>query len=599
MPFDAGVMAAVVKQLEMQAVGARIDKIYQPDRDEVMLGLRVQNGNKRLLLSACAGNSRAGFCNAERENPATPPMFCMLLRKHLSGGHILSVKQIGFDRALEMKIGATDDMGFATERYLICEIMGTYSNIIFLDENRRILSVIHPVSLSASNKRQVLCGFEYEDPPKQEGKINALDVTEEIFAERCKNALDFGNAPAADKFLIANFAGLSPLIAREITYRASGNTSTPLGNVDIQKLWFNFSKIYTDVKNGVFSPCLIKNTDGKVMDFSFCEIRQYATLAVIKPYDDISELLDVFYSERDKNEHIKRRGQDVLRLLANAESRIKKKTALQRESLAECENRGTWKKYADLITANMYALKKGMKSAELIDYEDENMPTVSVPLDERLTPSQNAQKYYKKYAKAKSALVMLNEQIEESARELSYIDTVFESLAKAENENDFAQIRTELSMTGYGRKLENMRKSGNKSKKDYRQNMKKDYKPMRFMTSGGYEVLCGKNNLQNDYVTTVLASKDDYWFHVKNAPGSHVVMRCGKDEPDAKDFTECAKIAVLYSSQKETPNAAVDYTRVRHVKKPSGSKPGFVVYDTNFTAFATADKDLADTLRRS
>lgn len=599
MPFDAGVMAAVVKQLEIQVVGARIDKIYQPDRDEVMLGLRVQNGNKRLLLSACAGNSRAGFCNAERENPATPPMFCMLLRKHLSGGHILSVKQIGFDRALEMKIGATDDMGFATERYLICEIMGTYSNVIFLDENRRILSVIHPVSLSASNKRQVLCGFEYEDPPKQEGKINALDVTEEIFAERCKNALDFGNAPAADKFLIANFAGLSPLIAREITYRASGNTSTPLGNVDIQRLWFNFSKIYTDVKNGVFSPCLIKNTDGKVMDFSFCEIRQYATLAVIKPYDDISELLDVFYSERDKNEHIKRRGQDVLRLLANAESRIKKKTALQRESLAECENRGTWKKYADLITANMYAVKKGMKSAELIDYEDENLPSVSVPLDERLTPSQNAQKYYKKYAKAKSALVMLNEQIEESARELSYIDTVFESLAKAENENDFAQIRTELSMTGYGRKLENMRKSGNKSKKDYRQNMKKDYKPMRFVTSGGYEVLCGKNNLQNDYVTTVLASKDDYWFHVKNAPGSHVVMRCGKDEPDAKDFTECAKIAVLYSSQKETPNAAVDYTRVRHVKKPSGSKPGFVVYDTNFTAFATADKDLADTLRRS
>ncbi len=599
MPFDAGVMAAVVKQLETQAVGARIDKIYQPDRDEIMLGLRVQNGNKRLLLSACAGNSRAGFCNAERENPATPPMFCMLLRKHLSGGHILSVKQIGFDRALEMKIGATDDMGFATERYLICEIMGTYSNVIFLDENRRILSVIHPVSLSASNKRQVLCGFEYEDPPKQEGKINALDVTEEVFAERCKNALDFGNAPAADKFLIANFAGLSPLIAREITYRASGNTSAPLGDVDIQKLWFNFSKIYTNVKNGVFSPCLIKNTDGKVMDFSFCEIRQYATLAVTKPYDDISELLDVFYSERDKNEHIKRRGQDVLRLLANAESRIKKKTALQRESLAECENRGTWKKYADLITANMYAVKKGMKSAELIDYEDENMPSVSVPLDERLTPSQNAQKYYKKYAKAKSALVMLNEQIEESARELSYIDTVFESLAKAENENDFAQIRTELSMTGYGRKLENMRKSGNKSKKDYRQNMKKDYKPMRFVTSGGYEVLCGKNNLQNDYVTTVLASKDDYWFHVKNAPGSHVVMRCGKDEPDAKDFTECAKIAVLYSSQKETPNAAVDYTRVRHVKKPSGSKPGFVVYDTNFTAFATADKDLADTLRRS
>lgn len=598
MPFDAGVMAAVVKQLENTAVGARIDKIYQPDRDEIILNIRTQSESKRLLLSACAGSSRVGYLSADRENPMTPPMFCMLLRKRISGGHITGVRQIGFDRALEIKINSSDELGFASDKYLICEIMGTYSNVVFLDENRRIISVLYPVSLSVSNKRQVLCGFEYQNPPKQEGKINALDVKREDFFERCSKILEFGNPQAADKFLISNFAGLSPLVAREIVYRSTGITNAPLSADFIEKLWFNFNKIYGDVKNGNFSPCLIYDKNGRVMDFSFCDIRQYEMSAVIEKIDDISSLLDAFYFERDRQEHIKRRGQDILKILTNAESRIKKKTALQRESLAECEQRDKWKYFADLITANMYLIKKGQKTVTVTDYCDENLKEVEVPLDIRLTPSQNAQRYYKKYAKAKSAQIMLAKQLEEAEKELEYINTVFESLAKAENDADVAQIRTELSMSGYGKKLENMKKSGSKSKKDFKQNMKKEYTPMHFVTSGGYEVLCGKNNLQNDYVTTVLASKDDYWFHVKNAPGSHVVMKCGKDEPCANDFTQCASIAAYYSSQKDTPHAAVDYTRVRHVKKPSGSKPGFVIYETNYTAFVSADKAQIDSLRK-
>jgi len=597
MPFDAGVMAAVVKQLRDTVIGARVDKIYQPERDEIILSVRCAGESKKLLLSACAGNSRVSFCKAERENPMQPPMFCMLLRKHLSGAHILDVKQIGFDRAVEIKLTSADEMGYSSEKYLICEIMGTYSNVIFLDEKRRILGVLHPISLSTTNKRQVLVGFEYENPPKQEGKTDALDVDKETFVSRMISSIDHGFGGAADKYLIMNYAGLSPLTAREIVYRATKATNTPLWECDAEKMWFYFDSIYSGVRNGEFSPCLVTDTKGKVIDFSFCEIRQYGGGGIVTGFDDISNLLDAFYFERDKQERVKHRGQDILRLLTNASTRITKKTALQRESLLDSAQKEEFKRFGDIITANIYLLKKGMTSAELVDYYDENTPIVTVKLDERMTPAQNAQAYYKKYNKAKSAEVMLTKQIAESEAELKYIDTVFDSLTKADTESDLAQIRTELASSGYGKTLDNLRRSMTRTKKEYKNALKKDYKPMRFMTSGGYEVLCGKNNLQNDYITTEVASKDDYWFHIKNAPGSHVILRCGKDEPPSEDFTEAAMIAAFYSSQKELPQAPVDYTRVRNVKKPSGSKPGFVIYETNYTCYVTADAEKVEKMR--
>lgn len=597
MPFDAGVMAAVVKQLKDTVIGARVDKIYQPERDEIILSVRTAGESKKLLLSACAGNSRVSFCKADRENPMQPPMFCMLLRKHLSGAHILDVQQIGFDRAVEIKLTSADEMGYSSVKYLVCEIMGTYSNVIFLDEKRRILGVLHPISLSTTNKRQVLVGFEYENPPKQEGKTDALDVDKETFLSKIQNDVSNGFTGAADKYLISNYAGLSPLTAREIVYRATKQTNTPLCDCDADKMWFYFDSIYGGVKNGVFNPCLVTDTKGKVIDFSFCEIRQYGTGGVVTGFDDISELLDAFYFERDKQERVKHRGQDILRLLTNASTRITKKTALQRESLAESAQKEEFKRFGDIITANIYLLKKGQTSAELVDYYDENTPTVTVKLDERMTPAQNAQYYYKKYNKAKSAEVMLTKQIAESEAELRYIDTVFDSLTKADTEADLAQIRTELSASGYGKTLDNLRRSMTRTKKEYKNALKKDYKPMRFMTSGGYEVLCGKNNLQNDYITCEVASKDDYWFHIKNAPGSHVILRCGKNEPPAEDFTEAAMIAAYYSSQKELPQAPVDYTRVRNVKKPSGSKPGFVIYETNYTCYVTADAEKVEKMK--
>lgn len=597
MPFDAGVMAAVVKQFQDTVLGARIDKIYQPEKDEIVLNIRLKNQSKKILLSACPGKSRVGFCVSDRENPSEPPMFCMLLRKHLSGGHILDVKQIGFDRAVEFKISSTDDMGFVTQKYLVCEIMGTYSNIVFLDEKRKIVGVLHPVSLSPTNKRQVLCGFEYENPPRQEGKTNALDVTKEQFVGMILQDVSNGKNGNADKYLVSNYEGLSPLIAREIVYRATSSTSQPLANIDVDKLWFNFNKIYSDVKNGIFEPCLIRDLKGKVVDVSFCPIRQLGAGAITDTAEDMSDALEKFFEQKDRQESIKNKAQDILRLLTNASSRIIKKQELQKESLSECQNMDTWKCFGDLITANIYMLKKGQTEAQLVNYYDENFPTVTIKLDTRFTPSQNAQFYYKKYNKAKSAQKILTEQLEQARLELEYIDTVFDSLTKAQTESDLAQIRAELSMTGYARKLENLQKSMKKNKKDPKSALKAQYNPMKFKTSGGYEVLCGKNNLQNDYITTVVASRDDYWFHIKKAPGSHVIMRCGKDEPSAKDFTECAMIAAFYSSERELSQAPVDYTRVRNVKKPSGSKPGFVIYETNYTAFVTADEAVVESLK--
>ena len=594
MPFDAGVMAAVVRQLSQDAVGARIEKVCQPERDEIILNLRSKNGSRKLLLSAAAGNSRVGFTASDRENPAVPPMFCMLLRKHLTGGFLTGVRQIGFDRAMEIALVSSDELGYQSEKYLICEIMGTYSNVILLDASRRIMAVMRPVSLSAENKRQVLCGFPYENPAPQPGKSNALEVTEPLFKNKLREDVAAGVTTAADKYLISRYAGLSPLIAREIAYRASKATGTPIHLCDADALWFYFSAIYGALMRGEFAPCLITDKNGKVLEFSFCEIRQYASSGVVKPFDDISALLDAFYEQRDRAESIKRRGQDILRLLSNASARIAKKTELQLASLEEGKQAEQWKLYGDLITANIYQLRKGMENVTLVNYFDETMPEIEIRLDSRFTPAQNAQAYYKKYNKAKSARVMLTRQLEESRAESAYIDTVFESLTKAETESDLAEVRAELAMAGYGKKLDNMRRShgGGKDK----QKLKKELQPLRFVTSDGYEVYCGKNNLQNDYVTTKLAEKNDYWFHVKNAAGSHVLMKCNGEEPPAESFTECAVIALYYSSEHEKPQAAVDYTKARYVKKPSGSKPGFVIYEKNYTAYVTADKQTVDRL---
>ncbi len=598
MPFDAGFTSAVVKELCDSVLDARIDKIYQPEKDMAVLTLKVGKETKKLLLSAAPGNSRFGFTETEMENPASPPMFCMLLRKHLVGGHITYIKQLGFERAVEIGVSSHDEMGFASQKALVVEIMGTYSNIILLDEKHRILSAVRYVDLSVKAKRQILPGFPYELPPAQEGKVDPLTTGREAFLARIAKTLDdgFGDTPA-DRFILSSYMGVSPLLSREIAFRASKKTSVCLSELDPERLWFAFREIYGEAAKGVFTPYILYDRDKKPLEYSFCEIRQYGLSAVCVKCGSFGELLDRYCAERDRAESIRHKGQDVLKLLSAASARITKKLSLQEKDLAECADREKYRLYGDLITGYIYMLKKGMTGAKLVNYYDEAGAEVEVPLEVNLTPSQNAQKYYKLYNKAKNREIQLTAQIQSGREELDYIDTIFDSLTRCEGEKDVTEIREELATGGYGKKLEAMARSGTKMKNARREKMKKTYNLSEYRTSGGYKVLCGKNNLQNDYLTTVLAGKNDVWFHVKGMPGSHTVMFCGAEEPSAQDYTECAMIAAYNSKGKDTPGVPVDYTRIKNVKKPSGAKPGFVIYETNFTAYVTADKEKTEALR--
>jgi len=482
--------------------------------------------------------------------------------------------------------------------------MGTYSNIILLDEKRRVLAAIRYVDLSVKAKRQILPGFPYELPPVQEGKLDTLSVTREEFLAKLDRDISEGfGENAIDKYLIANYRGLSPLIAREISFRASKQTVFALKMADREKLWFHFNEIYGRVARGDFEPYILYDKDKRPLEYSFCEIWQYGLAAICIKCGSFGELLDRFCFEKDRNESIKRKSQDILRLLSAASARITKKISLQEKDLAECAERDKLKLFGDLITAYMYMLKKGDTSARLVDYnevdENGNGKEVEVPLEINLTPAQNAQKYYKLYAKAKTREVQLTAQIKSGREELEYIDTIFDSLTKAEGEKDIAEIREELALGGYGKKLESMFGSRSKAKNARKQKMKKTYDLLEFRTSGGYRVLCGKNNLQNDYLTCEVADKFDMWFHVKGMPGSHTVMFCGKDEPSSQDYTEAATVAAYYSKGKDMPGVPVDYTRIKNVKKPSGAKPGFVIYETNYTAYVTADEELVKGLRVS
>jgi len=602
MPFDAGFTSAITGELKNLITGAKIEKIQQPERDELIIVAKNGRETHRLLISAKAGSARISLTKLEKENPQSPPMFCMLLRKHLSGGIIANITQLGFERAVEIKISSYNELGFPTEKYLILETTGRYSNIIFCDCDKKVVSALRLSELASDEKRKLLCGFKYEPLPLPENRISPLGITKEQFTARIHGYINACGAEyPCDKYLLSHYTGLSPLTAREIVYRTTKDTSCYLSHIAekqlFDNLYLNFSAIYKPVENGVFTPYLIKNKKGEAADITFCEIFQYGSECTCIKFDSFSELLDYYYGERDLRDRIKQKSQDILKLLSNASSRIQKKAELQREDIAACAEKEKFKKYGDLITANMYMLKKGMTTARVVDYSDENMPEVDIELEINLTPSQNAQKYYKKYNKMKSAEENLAVQLEQSAAELSYIDTIFESLTKAQNEKDLEEIREELRSGGYGKKLESLARSNSHLKKDARRKMKNTYSPMVFVTSGGYRVLCGKNNLQNDYITTVVAGKSDYWFHVKNMPGSHTVMLCGDEEPDAVDFTECAMIAAYYSSGKKIPNVAVDYTKVRNIRKPSGAKPGFVIYDTNYSAYVTADEEKVLSLR--
>lgn len=585
MAFDAGMLACTLAEIRETALGARVEKVFQPSRDEIILQMRSLAGGKRLLINAGSNHPRIGFTELPHENPATPPMLCMLLRKHLQGAKLTEVRQEGFERVAVLVFSTRDEMGFATERKLICEIMGKYSNLIFTDGQDRILSVLTPVDFSTSARRQVLPGMTYELPPPQE-KRDPLTTDRDAFASLLSSA-----APEtpADRWILSVFLGVSAAVAREIVFAASGRTDTPVGSCPPDALADAFLSLTDGIRSSRFRPCMVMD-GGVPLEYAFCELRQYGVREV-RFFDSAGGLLDAFFGERDREQNIRQKAADVLRILTAADTRIRKKLTLQRAELADCDKGEEYKKQADLITANLHLLSRGMSRAELTDYsdcrEDGSFGVCAVTLDPRLPPSANAQKLYKKYNKTKTARVELTRQIALGQEELSYLETVFDALTRAETSADLSEVREELFRSGYASRMKHYVAP------------KKQTVPVvaQYRTSGGYRVLCGKNNLQNEYITHRLAGKTDYWFHVKNQPGSHAVLFCEGQEPSERDFTEAAMIAATCSKGCRGQNVEVDYTQVRNVRKPAGAKPGFVIYHTNWSCVVTPDADAVARMR--
>ena len=580
MAFDAGMLACMTHEITQAALGGRVEKVMQPERDEMILQIRSFEGGRRLLINGGA-NPRIGFTELTKENPAQPPMFCMLLRKHLTGAKLSSIEQAGFERVVTLGFDTRDEMGFACTRYLIAELMGKYSNLIFADENKRIIAAFKTVDFTTSTQRQVLPGMRYELPPPQD-KDNPLEVDFDRFAELY--AAENPEKPL-DKFILTRFCGISAAVAREMVYLSTRHPDTPARYASAETLWKGFSLVMDRIKNADYAPTMILS-DGKPVEYAFCPLTHYSSPTEARPFESASALLDAYFETRDKASRLTQRASDILRLLTNAESRIKKKLDVQESELADCEKAAAYKKYGDLITASIYMIKKGDKQVELTDYEAWNdatgeYGTCLITLDERLTPAANAQKYYKKYTKARNAKVELTKQLALGREELNYIYTVFDALSHAETANDLAEIRDELYRSGYASRM-----------KGYAAPKKQPAPTVaKFKTTNGYLVLCGKNNLQNEHITHKLADRNDYWFHAKGVPGSHVVMVTNGEEPDAQDFTDAAAIAAHYSKAAGGAQIPVDYLLVRHVRKVPGAKPGFVTYHTNWTAYVTPDAE--------
>ena len=574
MAFDAGMLAAVAHEIDTRVGGARIEKIHGPSRDEVVIIFRpdrVRPG-ARLLISAGANSPRIQITEAEISNPAQPPIFIQLLRKHLGGGKLIEVRQQGFERALELVFEAHDELEFRTTRYLICEIMGKYSNIMLCDANRKILAAIKTVDITTSQKRQVIPGMIYEQPPAQ-NKKDPLSETKDAFL-----ALFAESSAPADKFVMNNYMGISPLVSRELALGCEG---------DGEVLWNNFAAFTERIRNKEFIPTLIRDGDGKPCEYCFMPITQYGESYTTQQTESFGKLLDGYFTERGRVDRVRQKAADLCRLLDNARARLERKLESLRADIAACADMESYKRFGDIITSNIHFVQKGAKSARLIDYYDENMPEVTVSLDSRLSASQNAQKYYKKYNKLKKGEVELTHQIELAEKELSYLNSVADEFSRAESETDISEIRRELYEAGYAQRMKN-----------YTPPKMKESKPLEFRTDGGFRVLCGRNNIQNDRLTHKIADRGDFWFHVKDAHGSHVIMFSdGFDDPPAEDFTQAAMIAAYYSEFREGKNVEVDYTLVRNLKRPPAAKPGFVIYHTNYSAVVTPDPATIERLR--
>lgn len=574
MPLDAVCLQAVVAELAPQITGSRIEKIQQPARDQVVLLLR---GNRRLLLSAGGGQPRLHLTELPRDNPAQPPMFCMLLRKYLSGGIIESIQQAPLERVVTLTISAADELGERSQFSLILEAVARRANLILADKDGHIIDCLRRIDFEMNPDRQVLPGLFYHLPTPPD-KVSPFTVTEEEFAALAAAA---GEGAPADQWLVRTVNGLSPLVARELTFRACGSTDAPVTG-HTAALWSAFAAWRDTVNEKHFTHAMLKRS-GVPMDFTYLHVGQYGGAAEEETYTSFSRLLDDFYEKREQAERVKQKGQDLVKTASNGAARLRRKIAAQEQELAESKNRDKWRVYGELITANLYRMERGMSRLTAQNYYDPACADVDIPLDVRLSPQENAAKYFKKYTKAKTAEKYITAQLEKARVELTYLESVLQELTLAESEQDFNDIRAELTDGGY------LRAKGRKQPQ-------RPSKPREFRSTAGLRILVGRNNRQNDRLTAKDAEKWDIWLHTQRIHGSHVILCTGGAQPDEQSLLEAASLAAYFSQAQNSTKVPVDFTQVKYVKKPAGSPPGFVNYTNYKTILADPSEELVKRL---
>jgi predicted ribosome quality control (RQC) complex YloA/Tae2 family protein len=569
MSFDGLFTKAMVDELSRSLKGGRINKVHQPYKNEIILTIRANGVNQKLLFSAHPSYARVQLSTEGYENPSEPPMFCMLLRKHIEGYILEDVYQVENDRIIIFEIKGRNEIGDVSYKQLIIEIMGRHSNIVLVDKTRNIIldSVKH-VSFAVNSHRAILPGQPYIYPPAQ-NKLNPFMTNEDDILKK----VDF-NSGKIDRQLVEHFAGTSPLFAKEVIFQS--------GMANRMTVPKTFIQLIQQIKNGEINPAIMSSGNKEIfylfpLDHVKGEVKTFSTL---------SEMLDRFYFGKAERDRVKQQGNDIERLISNEKEKNEKKIEKLECTLKEAEKADTLQRFGELLTANLYAAKKGMKEIEVIDYYDEMGGKVSIPLDPRKTPSENAQKYFSKYQKAKNSVAIVIEQIEKAREEVSYFENLLQQVQSA-SPKDIQEIREELIEGGYIRDRQ-------------RRNAKKisNAKPIldHYRSSDGTEIIVGKNNKQNDYLTNKLAARDEIWLHTKDIPGSHVVIR--SKEPSPETIQEAANLAAYFSKAKNSSSVPVDFTKVRYVKKPNGAKPGFVIYDNQQTTYVTPEEELVLKLKK-
>ena len=583
MPFDGVVAKSIVQELTGELAGGRIDKILQPESDEIVLVVRARSKNSRLLLSASPRYPRIHLTETVKENPPVPPAFCMLLRKHLARGRIISFDFNDYERIIGINIEAAGELGDISQKKLVIEIMGRHSNIILLNEAGRILDAIKHVDSDISSVREVMPARLYILPPPQD-KVSPsrLDIPELV---RLLGSSD----KSIEKFLLDNIKGFSPLLCREVCWRADidghGRASV-LSDGERTALAQALRSVIEEIRNDEYHPAVYYEDEQHQvpLDFHCIGISQYA---FGEHFDTVSQALDRFYASRDNAEHLRKKKADLYKVLNNSIERCSKKLAIQQDALRESADREKFRLYGELITANIYAIPRNAEKVSLMNYYSENGEYVEIPLDPDLTPQANAQHYFRKYAKAKSTYINTTHQIQQTQIELDYLESVLQTLDNCTSVQEIDEVRQELADQGYM-----VRKRRRSDKKETAAT-----KPFRYRSSDGFDILVGKNNIQNDRLTLRTAQSGDIWLHTKTVPGSHVIIRRnGRDIPD-RTIEQAAIIAAWHSKARMSSNVQVDYTQVKNVNKPSGAKPGMVIYTNYKTAVVTPDQSLVESLR--